>query len=113
MKRFYAFAARFQRVSWEAPAADGEIHGVFSQALLAGLRGAARDPQSNAITTDSLWNYLNANMKSFLPAELREAPNIPKTPDRGRADSFVIVDAPPVPTYPVTIHLPAASAGKR
>jgi hypothetical protein len=113
VKRFYAFAARFQRVSWEAPAADGQTHGVFSHALLTGLRGAARDRESNDITTESLWNYLYTNMKSFLPAELQDAPNIPKTPDRGRADNFVIVKAPPVPTYPVTIHLPANSAGKK
>jgi hypothetical protein len=115
VKGFYGFGTKWSRLSRERPMANGTVHGVFTTALLAGLRGAAAEPNSGGqITTTSLWNYLRENMKTFLTPELLNNPEVPKQPDkRDYGGSFVLVTVAAPPAYPVTVHLPANSAGKK
>ncbi|MDC3958816.1 caspase family protein [Polyangium jinanense] len=53
---------------------DGKPMGVFTRALLMGLRGGASDEQGN-LTAGALANYLHANMRKLLPVEMRANPN--------------------------------------
>ena len=95
---------------------DGHVHGVFTFALLEGLRGAASDPKSGEITAASLGDFLYTNMKTFLKPEDLADPEIPKDPDidyeRNPTVSFVIAKVP-APDFRVTVHLPPPSRGKR
>lgn len=113
VKRFYVFSTKWSRLSRELPLADGTIHGVFTTALLEGLRGKACAPHSGGqITTESLAEYLRTSMKAFLPPALLADPQVPKEPDiPSFSNKFLVVTVPPA-VYPVAIHLPPGSAGK-
>ncbi len=113
VKRFYAFGTKWSRLSREKKI-DGVIHGVFTAALLKGLKGAACEPNSGGqITVDSLRNFLYNNMKNFLtPKELTD-PDIPKEPDIPNFGSSFVLATVPVPKYPVTIHVPPDLVGKK
>lgn len=112
-KRFYAFSARDQKLSKELPFPDGKVRGVFAATLLEGLRGAARDPVTKAITARSLRTYLQDNMKNKLTAADRANPDIAQSPDFRDPDAFDIVpaaaNAMTVDRYHVAIHFPAAN----
>ncbi len=112
---FYGFATKWSRLSRERKMADGLVHGVFTTALLAGLKGAACDPTDGRITSASLGSYLYANMKTFLsPADLND-PEIPQEPDLdyGKNPQTPLVFATvAIPEFPVTINLPPETAGK-
>jgi hypothetical protein len=92
--RFYAFSAKDQKLSKEVPFPDGKVRGVFTATLLDGLRGAARDNATGAITARSLRTYLQDTMQSRLPAEDKDNPEIAKEPDVHDFDKFDIVPAP-------------------
>jgi hypothetical protein len=113
-RRFYGFGTKWGRLSRERAVAEGIVRGVFTTALLAGLEGAACDPNGR-ITAASLGSYLRNGMKTFLAPEDLEDPEVPKEPDlfyaQDAGDTFVLATAP-VPTFSVVIHLPAGSAGK-
>ena len=68
-KRFFAFGTKWKKVSWERAMPDGKIHGVFTTALLTGLKGAAVDSTSGQVTARTLRNYLLNCMKNFLSAD--------------------------------------------
>lgn len=114
-KRFYAFSSRDQKLSKEIPCEDGKTRGVFAMTLLEGLRGAARDPVSKAITARTLRTYLQDNMKKKLSAVDLNNPDIAQSPDFRDPDAFDIVAPPPaagaaaIDTYPIRIKLPAAN----
>ena len=121
-KRFYGFGTKWSRLSRERPMADGVVRGVFTAALIAGLKGKAVDlshpPDEQGlgdITAASLSDYLYNNMKTFLAPEDLENPDVPKDPeikvDPNVAKKFVIARAP-VTDFQVTVHLPAGSAGR-
>ena len=116
-RRFYAFAAKDQKLSKEIPFPDGKTRGVFAATLLEGLKGAARDPASKAITARSLKTYLQDNMKNHLPAADKANPEIAQEPDVRDFDAFEILAAPTLPgsanspvidRYPVVITTAAA-----
>jgi len=115
-KIFYGLATKWSRLSRERPMADGHVHGVFTFALLEGLKGAASDPKSGEITAASLGDFLYTNMKTFLKPEDLADPEIPKDPDidyeKNPAIPFVIARVA-APKFKVTIRLPPSSAGKR
>lgn len=115
-KAFYGFATKWSRLSRERKMADGQVHGVFTTALLEGLKGAACDPSDGRITSASLGNYLYSNMKNFLsPADLND-PEIPKEPDLDydkNPQTPLVFATVAIPEYPVTINLPANTAGKK
>ncbi|TAL04096.1 MAG: hypothetical protein EPO08_02460 [Rhodospirillaceae bacterium] len=107
--RFYAFAAKSPQSAIEKTDGNGQVHGVFSTTLLAGLRGDARDPATGDITAAGLKEYLQANMvKKLSPAEFADS-EVAKNPEVFH-DGFVIVGGRPsdVPKFPVFIQLPAA-----
>ncbi|MGH8065960.1 MAG: hypothetical protein ACRERE_12170 [Candidatus Entotheonellia bacterium] len=113
-RRFYGFGTKWSRLSRERTMPDGKVRGVFTTALLAGLEGAASDPNGR-ITAASLASYLYNGMKAFLGPEDLQDPEVPKEPDlwydHNLGDTFVLATAP-VPRFPVVIHLPQDSAGK-
>jgi len=109
-KRFYAFATRWSRLSREKIIADGKVHGVFTWALLEGLRGHGSEPDGE-ITPQSLNIFIKAKMESLLTEELLKDPELPLEPYVPKADRFVVAKVQPK-KYPVTIHLPPGSAGQ-
>jgi hypothetical protein len=117
-KYFYGYGAKWSQDSSERVMEDGKVHGVFTTALIAGLKGAAAEPETGRITANSLTGYLYGNMKNFLAPEDREDPDVPKEPhidyEPDLGDSFVIaqVAAPRVPHFPVRLHIPQESAGQ-
>jgi uncharacterized caspase-like protein len=113
VKRFYVSSTKWSRLSRELPMAGGVVHGVFTAALLEGLRGKACAPNTGGqITTESLAEYLQTNMKTFLPPALLADPQVPKEPDIPPfADKFLVATAP-IAVDSVTVHLSPGSAGK-
>lgn len=79
-RTFYGFGTKWSRLSREHQMADGQVHGVFTWALIQGLRGEACDPASGQITATTLGNYLYNNMKAFLTASDLEDPEVPRSP---------------------------------
>jgi hypothetical protein len=121
-RRFYAFSAKDQKISKEVPFPDGKVRGVFTATLMDGLRGAARDPVTGAISARTLKTYLQDNMRKWLSDADNNNPDIAKEPDVRDFDVFDIVPpqvaapaappgAPPAQSdemYNVAITLPAA-----
>lgn len=68
-KVFTAFAARGARASYEGPIGPkGEVRGLFTYALLRGLRGAAATP-TGEVTSESLRSYLlNGTLHPDIPS---------------------------------------------
>ncbi len=115
-KKFYGFGTKWSRLSRERPMEDGKVHGVFTWALLKGLQGEACDPETGQVTAATLGNYLYNNMKAFLTAEDLADPDVPKEPDLefdNNPTHPIVFATVPVPQYPVTINLPANTAGKQ
>ena len=103
-RRLFAFGTKWSRLARERPMDDGTVRGVFTVALLEGLKGAAAEPDGR-VTASSLAGYLQTNMKMFLTDVDRADPGIPKAPDVELHpvidDDFVIVTvAPPLSAPP-------------
>lgn len=114
-KFFYGFGTKWSRLSRERKMADGLVHGVFTTALLEGLKGAACDPKNGQITDSSLGNYLYNNMKNFLSPEDLEDPDIPREPDleyNKNPQNPLLISTVTVPKFPVTINLAQTTEGK-
>ncbi len=114
-KRLYCFAAPHGRLALERKFGQS-TRGVFSQTLMTGLRGAAANPATGEITSESLRGYLFNNMRSFLdPADLlrseiaQEPALEPSTAETG--PSFVIATVT-VKNFPIRITPPANTIGK-
>jgi Caspase domain len=79
VKRLYAFATQWNKNARERPV--GEVtRGVFTTALIAGLRGAAAGPDG-LITTSTLRDFLTQHMGEFMSAEDKDDPNVSNEPD--------------------------------
>jgi hypothetical protein len=102
-RRLFAFGTKWSRLARERPMDDGTVRGVFTAALLEGLKGAAAEPDGR-VTASSLAGYLQTNMKTFLSEVDRADPGIPKAPDVELHpvidDDFVIVTVAPPQTAP-------------
>lgn len=89
-REMVAYAARFF-----LSAVENDIGGrpcsVFTHTLLEGLRGAAADPATGAVTTESLRDYLFNNMRRHMSQAHLDDPNVSKEPDFGTVDDFVLV----------------------
>jgi hypothetical protein len=92
---------------------DGQVHGVFTWALLNGLKTAA--DANNQVTSASLGGYLYNNMKTFLKPDDLVDPEVPKEPDleydNNHAIVFCTLPPQPSPEFPVTVTLPAQASG--
>jgi hypothetical protein len=65
VRLFYGYGTRWSKLSRERPMPpDNAVRGVFTTALLAGLRGAAADP-SGRVTSASLNGYMFQNSGPF------------------------------------------------
>lgn len=85
---FYGFAAGWSRAAQEIPGQDGKPRGLFTLALLDGLRGkAVRDGQITARSlADYVYNYLQDYFRSQ-PANERQEPRFdPLGPPGGGLD---------------------------
>jgi hypothetical protein len=114
-RTFFGFGTKWSRTSRERMMDDGKVHGVFSWALLKGLQGQACDPSTGDITARTLGDYLYNRMKTFLSAPDLQDPQIPKEPDlqyEANPVNPLVFATIPIPQYPVTIQLPANTAGQ-
>src|SRR5262249_39567650 len=92
--RFFAAVATKWSHSVRERAIDGRPCGVFTTALLTGLKGAACDP-AGRITANSLRTYLYLETKTFLPEESLSDPDIVKEPEihySGPSDDFILLE---------------------
>jgi len=115
-RTFYGFGTKWSRLSRERLMPDGLTHGIFTWAILAGLKGGACDPNTGQITAATLGNFLYNRMKAFLTPDELADPDVPKEPDLQydqTPNNPIIFNTLAVPKYPVTINLPAAIAGQQ
>jgi uncharacterized caspase-like protein len=114
-KFFFGFATKWSRKAREKPF-NGNWQGVFTTALLTGLRGGAADPEDGRITAASLRNYLYNSWREFLSPDDLADPEVPQEPDLevspSGADELVFAQIP-VPTFPVTINFSENIQGGR
>jgi uncharacterized caspase-like protein len=112
VKYFYALGARWARPAREQQMEDGQWHGVFTTALLKGLKEglARRSRTSRKITGISLRDFLYHQVPDSAQ------PDILCGPPEGQCDSFVFVELPAQATrpaeVPVIVHLPDTAAGQ-
>ena len=134
VKKLYAFATQWNKNTRERQI--GEVtRGVFTTALIAGLKGAAAGPDGR-ITTTTLQEFLIQHMGQFMTPEDKEDPHISNQPDiypyPKEGPGFVIreVVQPPVgivqtvtqffspakpeaPRYPVVLRTSNGNIGKK
>ena len=111
-RMFSAFAARFPLMAVERKMPDGLQHGVFTYALLEGLRGRAADPDSLKITTDGLRGYLINAMKTFMSDQDQQDMSVSKEPDFGFVDQMEFGSVASAPTFPAAINFPPTAVGQ-
>ena len=126
---FYGFGTKWSRLARQRPfpSRGDPVRGVFTLALIDGLKGAAYDSKTEAkddavdalvadVTAGSLGNFLHVHMQDYLVDEDRRCACIAKEPkllyDPVRAKDMVLSTVR-VPTYPVTIRVPLEAVGKR
>ncbi len=107
---YYVFATEWSKMTREKQI-DGQVRGVFTKALLDGLRGAASDA-NGAVTTTSLREYLLAKVTSVYTAEeLAADPNI-KPPQIDGDHRMVFAQYPP-PQFQVKVTVAATLVGRQ
>lgn len=119
-KRFYAYGTQWDRKAWEhLDTSDNKVRGVFTMALLSGLRGQAAELATGQITANSLRNYVYQNMPNFLSAEERanldigRFPHIVDLTNPAQPMIFAQIPLSQVKKVPVHIHIPAADVGMK
>lgn len=138
VRRLYCFACRwsFKTREREMPP-DSSWRGVFTTALLEGLKGAAADERGR-VTAESLYRYLKNFTQCYMSPDERADRSVPKEPDifyepdHGKKIVLTTVKAdrpsvmerlksffsgtgfspPPLKGYKVQINLPAEAAGE-
>lgn len=73
--RFVAYASEYGKVARERHI-NGQHNGIFSRALIDGLKGAAAD-ETGSVTSESLMAYLPGAMKILLNVVQRQDPHFP------------------------------------
>ena len=111
-RRWVAYAAKHPRKSVERRMPDGQIRGVFTYALLQGLRGAAVDPATGTVTAASLRTYLTGSLESFQPQQDRDNPDIGSVPAIWPAEDIDFGPAA-VKTFARVIRFDARHTGHR
>ena len=109
-RTFFAFATKWGLKTREKPF-NGVTRGVFTTALMSGLKGAAANPDGT-ITSQSLRNYLLLNMKDLLTAAEQNDPGIPKRPDVPPPAVDLVFATVPPPRVKVTVTIPANAGGQ-
>jgi Caspase domain len=112
---FIAFAAprQFKTVERPIKAKDGEIHGVFTWALLEGLKGCAVDSEGQ-ITGRSLADYLLNGMSAYLTEDDLKNPTVAREPEVVKADrTLIFATGRQKQSSSVTLAFPADAVGKQ
>jgi uncharacterized caspase-like protein len=102
------FAAGFNYTAVENEL-EGDWHGVFTHALLKGLKGAAGTP----VTTQALKKYLFNSMKTFMTDAQRRNPQVAKEPWFEQAADLELAAPTKAPSFTATIRFPPECVGKR
>jgi hypothetical protein len=106
VRRFYAYATGWTLLSREQPDDNGVMRGVFTRALIDGLRGRAVESAGSRITTASLKRYLMDSVRQDGNSILMDSDFI--------ADDFPVAALAGAPeVFPVNIKIPAAAAGRQ
>lgn len=116
---FYGFATTFSRRAREEPDADGRVAGIFTRALLAGLRGEAAQPATGLITGASLAAYLY-NVGGAGPPAAPPGPGSAVPPSRqdpelqfpAQPEIIWVEGAAAPPSFTVRVSCSAATAGR-
>ncbi|WP_035678333.1 hypothetical protein [Bradyrhizobium liaoningense] len=109
-RTFFAFATKWGLNAREKPF-NGVTRGIFTTALIAGLKGAAANPDGT-VTSRSLRDYLLLHMKDLLTETEQRDPFIPKRPDiPAPAVEFVFTTVPPQRVN-VTVTFPMHAANQ-
>jgi hypothetical protein len=108
VRLFEGFAAPLGLRAVENEMPDGRWHGVFTYALLEGLKGAAPSP----VTSDTLSDYLRNALKDFMREDQRKRKTVAQEPGFGRRDPIVFATKAR-PTFPVTLRFPQECVGRR
>ncbi len=111
---FIAFAAprQFKTVERPIKAKNGEIHGIFTCALLEGLKGGAVDSEGQ-ITGRSLADYLLNGMSAYLTEDDLKNPTVAREPEVVKADrTLIFATGRQKPSTSVTLTFPADAIGK-
>lgn len=111
---FIAFAAQRPLRTVEAPIPqDGDKwHGVFTWALLEGLRGAAVDA-NGFVTSRSLADWLRNAQSHFLGAGDLRDPQVSKEPDIQEDSRLIFARGVSPKTYPVSLAFDVTVTGKQ
>jgi len=110
-RTFFGFGTKWNRQAREREMDDNKWHGVFTTALLAGLKGAAVDVDTGNVTARTLINYLYNYMKTYFTNQERDNAEIEKEPslifDPHIHDDRLILAKPPAAAakFPVTINI--------
>lgn len=88
---------------------EEEWHGVFTHALLKGLKGAARTP----VTTQTLKEYLFNSMKTFMSDADRRNPQVAKEPWFENEADLEFAAPAAQRSFTATIRFPPECVGKR
>ncbi|MDQ0473449.1 caspase family protein [Labrys wisconsinensis] len=110
---FIAFAAQRPLKAVEAPVAEdgGQVHGLFTWALLQGLRGAAVNTASQ-ITGRSLANWLRNAVSPWLSEVDRRDPDVSQEPEIVAEDESLVFARAVTPLlFDVTLRFPAEAIG--
>ena len=111
---FVAFAAQrpLKAVENPIPADDDKVHGVFTWALLQGLRGAAAD-QNGRVTGRSLADWVRNAQAALMTDAQRENSNVALDPEIIQEDpGLIFVRGIEQLRYRVTLDFPPAANGR-
>jgi hypothetical protein len=99
VKRFYAFATGWTLEARGERDQNGQVHGIFTQVLLDGLRKHGNLPNSDLVTTDSLAVYIRSRIPALQPSDFK-------------VDSFALAQAHEYSGgYKVRVRVPPQAAG--
>lgn len=110
VNRSVVFAAKHPLKSVERRMPDGNIRGVFTYALLEGLKGAAVDAETGWVTSRSLQRYLEGGMETFMEEEDIEDPDVSNKPSFGVSDEIRFVEVG-VQSFTLKVRFAARHAG--
>jgi hypothetical protein len=109
-RHLYGLAAEWSQAARERPSTDGQVRGVFTEALLAGLWGKARDDQGT-ITGASLKKYVyNAVKAGSEPGKPVQEPEF--QPMEEKAQLIVFAENVAAPRFLIRASLTAANGGQ-
>src|SRR6266508_2059583 len=113
-RHVYGFATEWSRASREGPYGPrGEVRGLFTLALLAGLRGGARRNEAGELTGSLLEEYVYNDIRDrFKDRASTEEGQEPEFDYKKNRDIVFSVAAIPAPAWKVRVALRAANAGK-